>query len=279
MCTEGGNGMTYPHPESVGNKNRPGGYAGLDSTGHLTSAVLGVSEVAHSTTSTLTSTDLGRMHACTVASPYTVTLPTPVGFAGQTISVRVVPSSVALLTLATAAGNINGTSTRILWAGESAVLESDGTNWVKVGGRSLPMVAAIGANATTAIPTSATTFVTLDTSQRDNTGLMVNTGGSGLIFRRPGTYTVRGRIGMVNAPANASRVLAQVYKSATPVVQGEVSALSGGNTTFSITDEVVFALSDAINLAMFQNSGSSWSGQTGAGQNASSLSATEVITW
>lgn len=236
-------------------------------------------EVAHSGTTTLTSSDLGRMHACTVSSAYTITLPTPVGVAGLQIGLRVVPSSTNLLTVATAAGNIDGVSTRIMWAGESAFLESDGTNWVKIGGRTLPMMATVAGNAATTVATAATTAITLDTSKRDNTGLMVNTGGSQLVIKRPGVYTVRGRIGMLNAPANAPRVLIQVYKSATPVVQSEISALSGAFTTFPTSDDITLAAGDTLNLYLFQNSGSNWGTTSGAGQNSPALVACELVTW
>jgi hypothetical protein len=109
---------------------------------------------------------------------------------------------------------------------------------------------------------------------------MVNTGANGLTIRRPGTYTVAGRVGMLGAPANAARCLIQILKTgAVVIVQNELSALSGTNLVFPATDDVTLASGDALTMVLYQNSGSSWSANVGAVPYSSGLLAREVISW
>lgn len=117
--------------DADGGLTAPGGGGG-DMLSVLTSA-----EIAVTTTATLT---IGRMHVCSgTSADYTVTLPAAAGNAGKFVGVRM---STALTKLVTVDGNgsetIDGSTTRILWAGESAILMCDGTGWTKVAGLSIP---------------------------------------------------------------------------------------------------------------------------------------------
>jgi hypothetical protein len=218
-----------------------------------TGTVSTAGETAVSTTTTLTSAALGTSVACTVTSAFTLTLPTPVGVAGQQVAVRVVPSSSQLLTLATAAGNIGGQSTRIMWAGESATLESDGANWVKISGKTIPMRCSLRMTAAQTLPNGANTTATLDTTTLDNTGLMATLGSNGITIQRPGAYTVLARTGMDQPATNCVRFVSMAQKnSATTVVQQETFAFAGAVPSFCAVDDVTFAAADIVKLQAYQ---------------------------
>lgn len=92
----------------------------------------------------------GKWYHITATAACSVTLPT-VGTNGSWIGIRVVDGSTALLTLnaANPIGPVGGnptTTSRIMWAGESAELVSStysgSPNWTKVAGVTIPMNAA-----------------------------------------------------------------------------------------------------------------------------------------
>lgn len=238
-------------------------------------------ETPRSAATVLTSTDLGTMQACTVGVNYTLTLPTPVGFAGQQIGVRVTPASGKLLTLATAAGNIDGQATRIMWAGESAILESDGTNWVKITGKTIPMRASVR-NTGTAQTITANSFQTLalDFGIVDNTGMMLGAGGTNsLVILRPATYHVTVQTGMGVAPANSPRcILTAVKNGVTTVIQNEFSTLAGSNLSFVASGDVALAAGDVVIGQFYQQSGS-WAVAPAVGPQAQTVSARESPAW
>jgi len=233
----------------------------------------------------LTASAFGGMQACTLASAaYTVTLPTPAGYAGQQIGVRVTPGSTFLLTVATAAGNIDGKSTRIMWAGESAILESDGTNWCKIGGKTLPMVGAMTLLANFSVPNSAVTVVPLTATYLDNTGLMCNTTNGYPTVQRPGNYEVKARLSFISMPAISNRTICTAYKngaSRTCAAQDERYAAASGSPCIGASGVEIFASGDYCNLNAYQTSGSAVNTQPGSAGHGDGtfLSLTEILAW
>lgn len=146
---------------------------------------------------------LDRMHICTgTTANYTLGLPTAVGNAGKFIGVRMGLIGVMskLVTLdGNAAETIDGVASRIMWAGESAILMSDGTEWKKISGLSIPMMASIYLAADTANTVNATvTAAPLDTVSIDNTGAMANVGASKITLLRNSPIHVFGQVGITN---------------------------------------------------------------------------------
>lgn len=219
-----------------------------------TGVVSTVSEVAHSTTTALAAADMNLMHAFTVGSAYTATLPTPVGVTGQQIGVRVLTSATNLLTLATAAGNIDGVSTRIMWAGETAFLESDGANWKKIAGRTIPMEASMTQAAAQSLPDSAITTALIDTTRTNNTGLMANVGSNRVDIKRDGLYEVKARLAMDQPATTVVRLISIAKKSGTTIViqQEQAGAIAGGFPTFTAPDSIPFVAGDYVQLQGFQ---------------------------
>lgn len=239
-----------------------------------------VGELPISAVTVMTAANIGRTHACTVAAAYTLTLPTPANYTGRQIGVRVTPGSTNLLTLATASGNIDGQATRIMWAGETATLQSDGTNWVKVTGKTIPMTCAMYANAAQSIPNGAMTTILLDTARQDSTGLMATVATNRVTIRRPGIYSLVARIGLTAAPANTPRLLLNVSKNgATAVIQIEQNAVLNQFPTFTGADDVTFVAGDYLLLQTYQNSNSAWNTLATAATNDCQITAREVPTW
>jgi uncharacterized protein YjbI with pentapeptide repeats len=233
-----------------------------------------------SSVTTLTTDGLGKMHACTVTAPYTLTLPTPVGVSQQQIAVRVRQDATALLTLATAGGNIEGQATRVMWAGESAILESDGTNWVKIGGKTIPMNCQIFQNTGQTLPDSTFAVVTVDITHLDNTGLMASPSTNQINVLRPGLYAVTGRMGMSGAPAAASRSILNVKSNgSTLLIQDERSVVTGTNLCCAVSTDVALSAGDYVQLSYRQACGSGWDTVAGAGANACGLIVREMPAW
>jgi hypothetical protein len=248
----------------------------------LAASLLYETEVAVTTTANLT---LRRTHACTATSAaYTVTLPTPVGVAGAQVGVRITPSSTKLVTLATAAGNIGGAATRIMWAGESAILMSDGTNWVKTAGRTLPMMASIKQLAIQSLPTGAVTVLGFDGSDIDNIGLMVTLGTiaaktGNITIQRAGVYSILCQFGMAAIPSGgATRIIGQVTKNAVATASTEIGSVAGTFPCLSLAQSRTLAVGDAITAAMYHTSASAVD-TAGGGGATPTVGLVEVPAW
>lgn len=244
-------------------------------------------EVAISSATTMTSSDYGLMHACTVASAYTVTLPTPVSVPGTQIGVRVVDSSAALLTLATAAGTVDGASTRIMWAGESAILESDGSKWVKIGGKTVPMCGVMSiASAGVSVSTGTVTNLPLTTTITDNTGRMCSTTNTYITAQRTNTYMVIARVEWSQiSSGNSTRTITAAYingSGSTIAAQDERYAAIGGYPCITASGPAAFTAGNYCTLSGYQTSSVSntanyaTSSSPGAG---TMLSLTEIPSW
>jgi hypothetical protein len=133
------------------------------------------------------------MHVCSgTTADYSVTLPPASGNTGKFIGLRMASSLTKLVTLdANASELIDGSLTRIMWAGEFATLMCDGVGWVKVSGRSIPMRCSArdgGADQFVA----ANTIVELNISaiEADPVG-MVSLASNSVTIRRSSSYSVR----------------------------------------------------------------------------------------
>lgn len=115
------------------------------------------SEISITGATTLNS---GRMHVCSGTVNYAVTLPLASTCLGQFIGVRMSSSLTSLITI-TASGTdkIDGLSTRVMWSGESAILYSDGTNWTKISGKTIPLRACLQKSTQQAIANNTETVI------------------------------------------------------------------------------------------------------------------------
>jgi len=161
--------------------------AGGDIVSPLVSAEISI-------TSTTTAT-IDRMHVISgTGSDYTINLPASSGNAGKLIGFRVSQSATKLFTLdGNASETINGSLTRILWAGESCILLCDGSNWLKIAGLTIPMMCNLYKTSNTSTPsTGVWTKISVDATYVDNTGEMADLVNYKIIVKRPGKYMLEG---------------------------------------------------------------------------------------
>jgi hypothetical protein len=217
------------------------------------------------------------------AAAHTVTLPAPA--AGVLVGVRVTGDSTKLVTLSQhAADLIDGQAARVMWAGEKAVLLSDGTNWFKVAGLTIPMVCTMRLGTATGytVADSVATKVQLDTAEVDNTGLMADTANSRIVAQRPGKYAVNGLVLWNSLAADATIVATKVYQNGTTLFQTGAQASHVGFPAIpAMQSSVAVASGDYFELYGRQSSGAneSFYGAAVGADSASFLSLVEVPQW
>jgi hypothetical protein len=149
-----------------------------------------ITEVSQTSSFTATA---NSFYAISGSSNVTATLPTAVGIAGQTIRIRCVSGYTGLCTITGTSSQTIGpasATSQILYAGESALLQSDGANWVRTGGTIIPARAQITLAASQTIPDNSSTKVLMDTPGFDNTGHMNLVGSNAIKPFRPGQYRI-----------------------------------------------------------------------------------------
>lgn len=164
--------------------------------------------VSVTTTANLT---IGKHHVCSgTTADYTVTLPAVSGNSGKLLSVEMSGALTKLVTLdGNASETIDGATTRVMWARETAVLLCDGTGWTKVGGKSIPM--AMKAHADTSAQLfAAATFakISLATEVYDYGSFYTP---STVTIRRGGIYIANFGIRYNNNNATNTPVRAVLY--------------------------------------------------------------------
>ena len=84
------------------------------------------------------------LNICSGTAPYTVTLPNPSGNAGKRLGILITASLAGMIKVNQfAAETIDGAAARYMWQYESAILYCDGTNWFKVGGKSIGLTTVL----------------------------------------------------------------------------------------------------------------------------------------
>jgi len=108
------------------------GIAGVTASSLVVNGPIATALATKTTAYTLTATDSVILADATAAA-FTVTLPSAVGIAGRQYTIKKVDSSANAVTIASAAGNIDGAATKTLSAQwQAARVVSDGANWFVV---------------------------------------------------------------------------------------------------------------------------------------------------
>lgn len=243
-----------------------------------------------SVTGTVTAT-IGQMHVCSgTSADYTVTLPAASGNGGRLIGFRMAPIA-SLSKLVTLDGNssetIDGAITRIMWAGESVILACDGSNWFKIGGMSIPMMARGGRTSLVSgdISNVTTTLIPMNISRTDNTGRMVDTSGGTLVFVRAGLYDCVGSINYAatdgsSAMGSSNNTQVRLQKNTSTVVAA--NSIAYNSTWFpALQSEITvsFAVGDTLGCYAYQQSSSNVNIYTAGTPDVTWLSASEIIQW
>ena len=231
-------------------------------------------ELSINTSTTLT---IGRQHAASVVVARTYTLPAASGNTGKFISIRILATSTNLATLkGNASELIDGQNTRIMWAGESAILYCDGTGWTKITGISKPMECKISLTGIkySIFPHATYGKVPFDQTDIDNTGLMATLGSNAITIKRNNSYDIVAKTKINNLTANTTRILSVFWIGASGVESDEMSGVSGGYPSPKIVGAVALAATNVLTSQLYQDSGA-----TQSCAQASSLYVFEKISW
>lgn len=182
------------------NNNSVQGYsavaAGLSGTDSITGTI------------TLTTASLGLLNICTGTSAnYTVTLPSASSSSGKSIGFQMGTAATLtkLVTISAGSDTIDGSTTRIMWSNETAILFSNGTSWYKVSGKTIPMVAGQTPSVTQSIATASATKKILGTSYAANCPSAMNdTANSKITIQRSAIYGIIAGTRISNITTNGS---------------------------------------------------------------------------
>ena len=164
---------------------------------------------AENNITTTASLIIGRWNNCTATSAnYTVTLPAAASYSGQIVGIRIDTSSTYLVTVqGNGAELIDGSNTRIMWAGEVCELKSNGTSWNKIAGKSIPMCSTMYLNANQLFAAVTWTTIAFDTVLWSGgcPSAMTDLANHRVVVQRPGRYSITGNVrwNTTNASATA----------------------------------------------------------------------------
>jgi hypothetical protein len=231
-----------------------------------------------------TTATLDRMHVCSgTTADYTVTLPAASGNAGRYLGFRMSGALTKLVTLdGNSAETIDGSATRVLWAGESAILLCDGSNWFKVAGKTIPMMCRLQRNSAQTLTQNVATKIDLNTTIIDVGSLGDTATGHVINIRRAGIYRVSGALTIPSVFNSGTRLLVDLYQNGTGgtrIVLGMKLSSAASQTLDASADAVyTFAAGDFVELVAEQT--------TASGQNTSTtdafephLTVVELPTW
>ena len=162
---------------------------------------------------------ISKMNVCNSGASYAVTLPAATGNTGKICGIRIKEAVTGLITLTCTgaeklygSGDNVGSATRLMWRGESALLLSDGANWYKIAGQTIPMLCTIydasaSRNYNSGAGSVTWTTAVLGTVLIDNSGQMGLTANT-ITIKRPGQYKWGGAAKTFNNPSTLQRALA-----------------------------------------------------------------------
>jgi hypothetical protein len=187
------------------------------------------------------------MHSCSgTAADYTITLPSASGNTGQSIGFKGESGLTRFITI----------SSELIWLGEILVITSDGSNWVVTHRYKRGLTCEIFKIANQGgVVTTTPTKSTFADSRNDNSGRMADVANSRIYIRRAGLYRITPNLMMGAISANATRVIAFIYKN-NALIDGrspEQSVLSGGYGTVTGSMLELLAAGDYIELYGYHN--------------------------
>ena len=209
-----------------------------------------------------TTATISRMHVCSgTTANYTVTLPAAAGNAGKLIGFRMLPGLTKLVTLdGNASELIDLALTRIMWAGETATLICDGSNWFKIFGKTIPMMAKSYVSGTSqTIGHGTATKIALNTNDFTSAAEMWDSANNRMVAVRPGKYVAGYSLVYHNMNGASANTQVKAYLAGAEVVNDSREASSGSYPTPKCTVFVTAAANDYFEAYALQMSGN---GQT-----------------
>jgi hypothetical protein len=203
-----------------------------------------------------TTATISRMDVCSGFSDYTLTLPAASGNSGKFIGVRITATSLATID-GNASETIDGATTRVMWEGESAILQCDRSNWFKVSGKTRPMRAVLIRVAAQSISTATETQILFDTENMDIGGIGGIATNDRVDIRRAGDYKITGFVRIPNLDLSEENN-ARIYENGSLIAE---------NRSYSITTDrfvdsersvmEACAAADTIDLRVLHTEGAS----------------------
>lgn len=199
---------------------------------------------------------IGRLNVCSgTSSNYTVTLPAVSGNSGKYIGFRMAAGLTKLVTLdGDGTETIDGATTRVMWAGETALLYCDGSTWTKMAGKTLTLAGAITGTQTNTVSCANGTpgKAPVTGTEYDTSGLMCDSATNKRInVVRAGLYHLAASV-FYESIANANLVKylqVSVNGTADGTMYADNPALnSGSNTRIRLTRPRVFAVNDYVEI-------------------------------
>lgn len=188
----------------------------------------------------------------------------------------------ALTKLVTLDGNasetIDGATTRVMWAQESATLLCDGTSWTKIAGRFRPMIGVGKQTTAQSIPATTTTNLTLEAAMVD-IGSMVNVASDNIGIRRAGTYLVGGELTLATGQT-ATRIIMLIAGSGGATVSNEVEVSSTATQPQLLgSGPRSLAAAETVVIQVWHNSAAARSTLVSAEQYQAKVMIEELVTW
>lgn len=171
---------------------------------------------------------------------------------------------------------IDGKYNRIMWANETALLYCNGSTWVKMAGKSIPMACGIYLNTTQSVSANTTTKADCATVNFDNTGLQADTTNKKILFNRTGTYQLSGVV-RFNNPGATARCFSMFYINNGNVLAGECPSVAGTYPGPFIT--AAFEISDGHHVDLRGETSATGSGFYSSSSKETQLLCVEVPQW
>lgn len=255
---------------------------GLFSTATLSDLLSALTAAEIAITGATTAT-LGRMHVCSgTTADYTLTLPAVAGNAGKFVGLRMAGGLTKLVTIdGNGSETIDGATTRVMWADETAILFCDGTGWAKLAGKTVPMRAVMRLSANQGgIATGTITKINVDRADVNN-GLLADTTNKRINIRRGNPYLIQAVTVWSNLSAASARCITQARKNGTTgLANAETYGAAGGYPSPNlVVPAESLAAGDYLELVGFHNSGANETAYGSAAGDCCTLSVIELPDW
>ena len=236
--------------------NTTGTFVGdLSVTGLISGLNIINSPVSITGTASLTSSAFGKIHQCSgTTSNYAVTLPAVSGNTGKIIAFQMSTSLTKLVTITgSGAETIDGSNTRIMWAGETAILYCDGSSWTKIAGKTIPMLGHLTTNANQTISASTDTKRSLNATTGIDNGApgMSDTTNSKIVIQRAGKYELSASWRIQNMPS-AFNTEIRIYKNGVEDIINSRLNSSGDWCVTQVNNGKSLAVNDYLELYVKQ---------------------------
>ena len=233
----------------------------------------------------LNSDQSGKVFTCTgTSADYTVSLPTSGMRTGDLLAFVMSAALTKLVTLDASAGKtIDGQQTRVMWASEVAILEWTGTAWLKIAGKSIPMIACAVETATKIIATATYSSPDLDTYSYGTQQGMHDTTNKRMQCLRAGLYLIDSCV-LLESLTGATIIesyLAKNSSSPTAAPNGAAFFPATGQYCGPAANFVLsLAVSDFVKHVVWHDKGSNAQTRSGSSVNVRChMALSEILQW